>query len=291
MANHMHLHLVVQDPEDFVAFVGYLKRESAHAINRLLGRKKHTVWCDRYDDPKILDPEKAMQRIVYLYTNPQNANLVETIDEYPNISSWNAFQVGGEELQLRRIARCSIGVLPNGVTSISKQQRFADELEELAGEEQTLLIEPDAWMNCFHELKTSDPEQINSLILKEIREKENELRLARSKSRTPVLGARMLKQSDIRKVYTPTKRGKRMICLSSIRKYRQEFIQFYKDYTGYKTREEVKQETRAIRAPRGHNLRDWLSAIPPGLFAPGGRIFANLLPLHVPVINSYLRYG
>ena len=87
MANHMHLILVVQDPEDFVAFIGYIKRESAHAINRLLGRKKRTVWCDRYDDPKILDPDKAMQRIVYLYSNPQKANLVSTIDEYPNLSS------------------------------------------------------------------------------------------------------------------------------------------------------------------------------------------------------------
>jgi len=135
MANHMHLQLVVQDPKDFVAFVGYIKRESAHAINRLLGRKKLTVWCDRYDDPKILDPDKAIQRIVYLYSNPSNANLVSNIDEYPNLSSWQAFLAGGEEIQVGRITRSSIGMLPDGMSNLRRQETFALQLIEQAGEE------------------------------------------------------------------------------------------------------------------------------------------------------------
>lgn len=287
MANHMHLQLIVQDPEDFVAFVGYVKRESAHAINRLLGRKKRTVWCDRYDDPKILDPEKAMQRIVYLYTNPQNANLVATIDQYPNLSSWQAFLAGGEELQVNRIARSSIAMLPAGASSIRKQEVVAQQLLQQAGEEQTLRIEPDAWMECFSQLEGTDPEEINALIIQDIRAKEKDLELERARNDTPVLGTRALQQADIRKAYIPQKRGKRMICLSSVKEYRQQFIKFYKDYTGYQSiREVMSRSRRLVHRPRMHNLVDWLSSIPPGLFCPGGRITANLVPSFIPVIGA-----
>ena len=65
-----------------------------------------------------------------------------------------------------------------------------------------------------------------------------------------------------------------MICLSSIREYRQAFIKFYKDYTGYQTRGQVQLRGSSIRLPRKHSLLDWLSAIPPGNFCPGGKISA-----------------
>src|SRR5690606_7274325 len=46
MANHFHMLIVVDDPEHLSPFVGYVKAETAHAINRLLGRRKKTVWAD-----------------------------------------------------------------------------------------------------------------------------------------------------------------------------------------------------------------------------------------------------
>jgi len=277
MANHMHLLLVVQDPEDFVSFIGYLKRESAHAVNRLLGRKKHTVWCDRYDDPKILDPEKAIQRIVYLYTNPQKANLVETIDQYPNLSTWQAFLSGGTESFVGRIPRNAITELPERALSPSQQQRFTAELEDFSAEEQTLLIEPDAWMKCFSDLEGQDPEAINTRIVQEIREQETQLQKTRATQNIPVIGARRLENGDMRKSYMPKKRGKRMICLSSVIAYRKRFINFYKEYTGYKTQDESKAMVRRSRTlSRVHNL---LASRRRLLFIPSAGNYSAVLPI------------
>lgn len=42
MANHFHLILVPINPEQFPAFVGYVKQELSHIVNRLKGRRKKT---------------------------------------------------------------------------------------------------------------------------------------------------------------------------------------------------------------------------------------------------------
>ena len=39
-ANHAHMLLRVTNPELISAFVGYVKQETSHALNRLLDRKK-----------------------------------------------------------------------------------------------------------------------------------------------------------------------------------------------------------------------------------------------------------
>ena len=83
MANHIHLVIVVRNPEHVARFMQYFKRESSHSINRLLGRKKRTIWCDRYDSPVVLDAERLANVITYLYTNPVKDNLVEKVEDYP----------------------------------------------------------------------------------------------------------------------------------------------------------------------------------------------------------------
>ena len=65
MANHLHIIVVVENPEHLKMFVGYFKRETAYAINGLLGRDKHNVWEDGYDSPIVLDYEMALSRIAY----------------------------------------------------------------------------------------------------------------------------------------------------------------------------------------------------------------------------------
>src|SRR5262245_23867743 len=64
MPNHMHLIITIGDSTRTKFFVEYIKRETAHAVNRLQGRRQRTVWVKGYDSPTILDPEKAIARIV-----------------------------------------------------------------------------------------------------------------------------------------------------------------------------------------------------------------------------------
>ncbi len=54
MGNHLHLIALVEDPVQIESFMERFKCETAHAVNRLLGRRQVTVWCEGYDSPTIL---------------------------------------------------------------------------------------------------------------------------------------------------------------------------------------------------------------------------------------------
>ena len=189
MANHLHMLIVVDDPACVPAFIGYLKGESAHAINRLRGRKKRTVWSDGFDSPIILDAENAIKAIVYIYSNPQRADLVESIEKYPHFSTWEAFLAGGEERTVLRIPRDSIPALPKRTLSFSEQNELARKLKEEGREECLLVFDPDAWMECFNGLANKEPDEVNRVIIERLRDQEEALNSARKK---PVMGAHAL---------------------------------------------------------------------------------------------------
>jgi REP element-mobilizing transposase RayT len=274
MANHMHLILVVQDPADIPDFVGYIKRESAHFVNRLLGRIGHTIWADGYDSSTLLDPHKVMQRIVYCLANPARANLVDSINDYPHLSSWNAFISGDTELETARIARDSLKTLPRRTLSLREQQLLANTLKAKGQEESILRIEPDAWMQCFNATRHVDPHEINTQLLELLRKDEQ---YWRSKRKAPVLGAHQLILQPMTAEHTPKKRSRRTLCMSSIPQIRIAFIRWAKSLFA----EAPRFFKQCISA-------EWLSLMPPGLFAPGGALRANILPQFVPSANTII---
>src|SRR5690606_33506444 len=82
MPNHLHLMIIPINPEDVPNFIGYIKQELAHAVNQCDGRMKRTIWDEGYDSPVILDYDKAIETLVYIFTNSQNALLSKSIDSY-----------------------------------------------------------------------------------------------------------------------------------------------------------------------------------------------------------------
>jgi REP element-mobilizing transposase RayT len=276
MANHPHILGVIEDPMHVIRLVQYIKRESSHAINHLFGRKRHTVWADGYDSPIILNAAKAVERIVHAYLNPQQANLEKTIEAYPHITSWQAFVDGGEELHLHRIPRNAVNKLPRRIMSLKEQEEYANKLWEHGDEESTLFIDPDAWMCCFDELAESDPAEINQLIINRVRQEEQRLNKSRKGG---VIGARALKLERMDKRHTPKKRGKRMICFSSFKSLTAAFIRFHRE-----------QCAKAPKLGQGFSVKDWLIKLPPGLFAPGCALAANILPSIVPTANTFTIY-
>jgi len=226
MGNHFHLIAVIKDPEMFDDFVAFFKRETAHAINRLLGRRQRTVWCDGYDSVIILDPEKVLQRIEYLYTNPSRANLVERIEDYPGVNSWHAFLVGGTTIPMRWIPRPIIAPLPHRTLSLEEQQRLADIFQEQATEESQLSIEPDAWLECFAETRGVDSSAIIQEIFRRIRSTEDRLKRSRT---LPVKGAHALRLENMRREFAPRKYSRRMICFASLRAVRIQFVSWYRE--------------------------------------------------------------
>ena len=107
-ATHLHLVVVVINPDDVCDFIRYFKTESALRINAVLGRDKRTVWCEGYDSPIVLTPIRALMAISYLYANPAKDNLEESIDLYPGVSSWKMFIKGEYSKMWRRSESASL---------------------------------------------------------------------------------------------------------------------------------------------------------------------------------------
>ena len=264
MSNHLHLLITVTNPCHVDAFMGYLKTESAHAINRLMGKRKGSVWEDGYDSPIILDIEKLKDKIVYIYTNPQSANLVETIDQYPNLSSWQAFKTDQSEFKTYRIIRTQYRRLVKGASDRQKSA-YAKELREDSLGEISYKLDLKAAFNAFSNDDTYD--EFRKEIIDLIKEKEEELKVQRKKDRKQVLGASALKSQSMYKAHTPKKFGKKMICLGSTKEIRKDFIEIFKQL-----RDECIQAYRKIVA----GCR--ITQLPPGFYMPGRVKYAEALP-------------
>jgi REP element-mobilizing transposase RayT len=267
MANHFHLMLITRDPSTLPAFIGYIKKESSHCFNRLTGRTGDTLWSEGYYSPPILDYRKVIKQLVYFYTNPQSANLVERIEDYPQLNSWQALLDGGHQETVRRVYRSSIPGLPERTLSAREHRRLAGSVYENSGEELEFRIDSFAWMECFAETREMDISRVRDMIVRLVRQKEEKLRRQRQQRKIRVKGAHALCLERIDMSYKPMSFGKKMLCLSTDRSIRVAFIGWYRSQL--KIIEELKTAWPGSSA-------DFIR--PPGFFAPGGYLAANLNP-------------
>lgn len=261
MANHLHLLVVTNNPEHTKEFIGYIKRESAHLINRLLGRKKKTIWCEGYDDPKVLCPKDVIRYIVYIYLNPVKAKLVPSIDQYPGISSWKMFITNTRTKVMKWYGRSNLVPISSTTPDIREQREYLSNLFKEAKSTSKFKLEPWAWIRCFPELKSADIGRIKKTILDCINKGQQELRQTGE-----FLGAEKLQQQSIDKSYRPTKHSKRMICICSDLELRKAFISWYKSQ-----RDRARELIRNLK--QGFTIPDF----PSGFFAPGGTLLSNLI--------------
>lgn len=268
MSNHMHLLIKVVNPEHVDDVVAYIKRESAHAINNLLGRRRHTVWQEGYDCPKIADLDTYVRRIVYYYTNPAAEDLTSSIDDYPNLNTWGSILKDDFVLKGRRIPREVIPALPKRTLSFNEQERLAAQLLEHALPEVAIPVEPFEIAATFDDTIGTDRERLRRRIIREVRAREAELN---AKRRGPVVGAHALRLQSIRTPHTPKKFGKKMWVLGASKEIRLPIINWLKEQ--YALRRELK---------RLHGPIEFFKYLPPGFFLPGGRIRANLNPAFAP---------
>lgn len=268
MGNHVHMLVIVDNPAHLPEFVAYLKRESAHAINKLLGRNQRTVWKDGYDPVVILDAEKLIQRLIYFYLNPARANLVESIDLYPGLTSWvNGFTTRFT-LSESYIPRAAVPTLATPRLTDQEDRRLTTQLMKKLKKRCSVEIDCLAWMECFAETKNGNREEMAKRIRDAVYEEERRLATQR---KCPVIGASALRRQSMLKAHAPKKIGSRMLCLGSNIEQRKEVISWFKSL--FKDRE----EKRKLLGPQ-----EFLNHVFPGFFRPGNFMQANLNPLFVP---------
>ncbi len=254
-ANHFHMIIVPQDPEDFTRFVGYVKQELAHAVNRIRGRKKKTVWCDGYDSPILLGYSEALYYVAYCYTQAQAAHQADTIEEREEnkegATSWGQFISGSYSRTYKRLYRTDFA---QGIDQDEKRREKRSE--------HTLVLSPYAWLKRV--APTMPEEEAKAEVIRRVRELEQQFRTERQEK-----GIAIKKHTSPERAesYVPTKRGVRMQCICWDIPKRIQFLRW--------TKERI-EKCRAVLSlwRKGDRTVAW----PPGFFPPCFPVTASLLP-------------
>jgi REP element-mobilizing transposase RayT len=262
MANHIHLIIIVKDPSDVSKFMGYLKSELAHSINRLLGRTGQSFWMEGYDSVMILSPEKLLERMEYIYLNPTHAGLVRSIERYPGLNTYNCLSTELTTKTGKKISRDVVGELPEKYLNKRQREELASVWLEGRGLEFQLKIEPWAWLQSYESSRTWDVKQTRIEFLSKLKAKEQQLSLEKKS----VIGAEALESQDIRMAYKSKRSGKKMLCMSHCPDQRRRVIDILKTQIFYA------RQSYQMRKAGKHNALP-----PPGFFLPGGALLANAI--------------
>jgi putative transposase len=270
MKNHFHIIIVVQDPANVPKFMEYFKRETSHYVNRLLGLRQNTLWHKRYDSPLILDSETAINRLKYVSLNPTISGFVESSKKWILSSdSWINRNNSSSETTVKRIPRNQVKKLPVRDMTPKEIKQIADRIEFRGKETYTLKIEPHAWLKCFNETKYGSQENIKNYLESEIRVEEKRLSLEIVR---PLMPIDQIATQNIRTEHQPGKFGKKMFCFGKDKATRVKFLKWIKDYL--KRLPRFATEKGKVR---------YRTHYPPGFFAPGGFLSANLIPELTPI--------
>jgi len=264
---HVHMVFVVVNPEHVPEFLRHFKCESAHILNRLLGRKKRTVWCEGYDSPIVLTPARALAYIAYLYSNPAKDNLESSIDTYPGFSSWKMFCNGTHTKVWKRLRRSQIRPLSRDSHNARGYDKEAERLLSESTEEVSFTLEPNAWLEAFGITTPEEQARWNERVVKRVRHIEARWEKRREQLGRRVMGAQRLKTQVFNLTYRPQRSGRRMWCLSEKRSVRRNFIVFFKD---------LMRQARSVYARWKQG--DFSVPYPPGLHAPSMPRLANVVP-------------
>lgn len=265
-ATHVHLIFTVYNPDDVPAFLRHFKTESAHMLNGILGRKKRTIWCSGYDSPKVLTLTKAIAVISYLYANPAKDNLVQSIDEYPGFSTWKMFRSGQLVKKWKRLRRPQFRELTRDSHNLAGYTREAERLLSDSSEVETFTLKPNAWLEAFGVTDPKEQERMNNKLIERIRTLEERAERKRQREKKRVIGRENLIKQRIDLTYRPSRKGKRMWCLSDRRAVRIRYIQEFK---------RLRQKARAVLAK--WRMGDMSERYPPGLYPPSMPKLANVV--------------
>jgi hypothetical protein len=229
--SHPHMLCTAQDAYQCQRFYGELQKQLTDSIKRLTGKTYLRLWEGRATVSQVSTLDDAINRIAYIYTNPSNDNLVDSIEQYPGVSSWSVFK---EATELDACATTEhpwirlpmIPKLPSRVLSMHQDRFFCEKMLEKVKIKHKLNVYLNSWIKIF--IKDPTPEQVEVVynrIISRIKEVEEENRKERVKSGKTVLGAARLRIQPLLKPHTPKKKGRKIFMQSMFKDIRIMLIQ------------------------------------------------------------------
>lgn len=271
--SHAHIILVTKDSEQCTRFYGELQKRITDAIKRLLGLKYLDLWEGNPMVAEIADLDAAIDRIAYLYANPAQDDLEDSIQKFPGYSSWHQFKRALPDLhakveqELPWVRLPSIPRIPNGPLSPQEDQALVKQLWASNSERHVLSRMPNTWMSCFGIEDAEGIESVNKQVEARLREREMEARELRKRTGKKIMGARKLCSQQIMQMHRPKKKDRKIFVISSIKNLRIQLIAEFKQFCI-----ECRESLRRWRS--GEFCVVW----PPGAFKPPLPPLINLLP-------------
>ena len=230
LANHLHMLFIPYDAEKCIFFYQELQKKITEYMKRLLGVRRLALWEGDPVLAEILDFEKALDRIAYLYANPASANLVDSIDEYPGLSSWVDFLEAGTQVDsvvshsVPWVRLPNVKKLPSLVLSTAKDLALYEELVATSDTSHELAIYPYALLSCFGTTEMSDIKSVRERIINKVRTLETYAREVRKQTGKSVIGVVRLLKQKIMAFHLPPPRERRIYVHASDTKERIEHI-------------------------------------------------------------------
>jgi len=210
------------------------------------------VWCEGYDSPVLGNPVDVIKQIVYLYTNPTKDGLVNSINEYPNLSTWNIYNTGGSKIPCIPFKRSDIPRLSSLSPTEDKILSHLESLQEPYEEKIELEIDPNAWMEVM-QVPLKDWERINDRIKRIVEKTDQKFNKKRESNNQTSIGTERLISSPINLHYRSKRKGKRSYCISSQISFRVQIIKSIKALIdeGKEIYQRWKQGDHSLRFPIG----------------------------------------
>ncbi len=226
MGNHAHIILVSKGPEELTQFYGIIKKSITDFIKRLLGLSRLNLW-EHTGVHLLPSAETVIDRIAYLYANPAKANLVERIEDYPGLNSFQSFKASSGEISsdatesVAWIRAKYLEKLDDLTLTEEAESKILSKIFRKVYYRNKLRIEPNIWMRCFE----ASPQQAAEWHIKTLgvlTGKEDEARKSRLKEEKPIMGSKKLKAQAIMSPFIPRKyqRGVFVICLDKDKRLR-----------------------------------------------------------------------
>lgn len=231
MGNHAHFLVICRDAFELTRFYGELQKRLTDYLKRLLGLRTLDLWKGAPAVIRIADLEAAKDRISYFYANPANAGLVDSIDEYPGFSSYQAFMTASHETSAKSVEdvawiRCpDVPLIPKKSPPESRDDFIVRTLCANRPLEERLELFPNSWMECFDVTEASQIQEINQSVLVRLREREDTALKERSKRGIKALGRLKLLKAWLDLTYIPKKFGRRIFVIANDPKIRKSFIE------------------------------------------------------------------
>ncbi len=203
MSNHFHF--LLRAPKGNISrFMQLFKAQVARELNRE-ANKEGTFWAKRFDAIEVVDDGALLDRVLYTLCNPAKADLVETVGEWPGVSS-AAAQLQGQPLSVE--------------TFDSTAWKRAGRPANRNSFRKILTLE----LYVPRSMKKYDSPEGRKKLRKLVLEREEEHRKLRQAKRKRVLGRRRVLQMPVTASSREVDRSPAPPCHASTPEARQEYL-------------------------------------------------------------------